>query len=75
MRIKERFEAINCKPEEMLFEQISQVEKLLEKKGYICTERFSYGTYNLFYHKEGETVVFVTYYNTHNKVVLVLEYK
>ena len=69
MRITERFEAINCKPEEMFFEQISQVEKLLEKKGYICTERFSYGTYNLFYHKEGETVVFVTYYNTHNKVV------
>ena len=72
MRITERFEAINCKPEEMFFEQISQVEKLLEEKGYICTERFSYGTYNLFYHKEGETVVFVTYYNTHNKVVLVL---
>ena len=69
MRITERFEAINCKPEEMFFEQISQVEKLLEEKGYICTERFSYGTYNLFYHKEGETVVFVTYYNTHNKVV------
>lgn len=35
MRITERLEAINCKPEEMLFEQISQVEKLLEEKGYI----------------------------------------
>lgn len=34
MRITERFEAINCKPEDMLLEQISEVEKLLEEDCY-----------------------------------------
>lgn len=63
MRITERFEALNCKPEDLLLEQISLTEKLLEEKGYTSLERKSRGTSNTFYYKEGEPVVFVSYYS------------
>ncbi len=69
MKVTEQFEEIKGNTKEKLVEQLSLVEKMLAERGYTCTERLSYGTYNWFYHKEGETVVFVTYYNTHNKVI------
>lgn len=63
MRITERFEAINCKPEEMLFEQISLTGNMLLAKGFTSLKRESRGTSNTFYFKEGEPVVFVSYYS------------
>lgn len=63
MRLVDMFEAINCKPEDLLLEQISLTENLLVAKGYTTLKRESRGTSNTFYFKEDESVVFVSYYS------------
>lgn len=64
MGIVDDFKKIKGNAEEKLVGQLSLVEKLLVEKGYYCTERFSYGTFNWFYHKDDEPVVLVTCYST-----------
>ena len=64
MGIVDDFKKIKGNAEEKLVGQLSLVEKLLVEKGYSCTERFSYGTFNWFYHKDDEPVVLVTCYST-----------
>lgn len=44
-------------------QQIMLIEDHLLKKGYFCKERYSHGTYNCFYYKDDEPVVFMSYYN------------
>lgn len=44
-------------------QQIILMEDYLLKKGYFCKERYSHGTYNCFYYKDDEPVVFMSYYN------------
>lgn len=64
MRLVDMFEAVKGTAKEKLVGQISLTERLLVEKGYSCTVRFSHGTFNWFYHKDGEPVVLVVYYNT-----------
>ena len=63
MRLVDMYETINCKPEEKLAKQIFLTENMLLEKGYTSLERESRGTSNTFYFKEGEPVVFVSYYS------------
>lgn len=63
MRLVDMFEAVKGDAEEKLVGQISLTEKLLEAKGYTSLKRESRGTSNTFYFKEGEPVVFVSYYS------------
>lgn len=63
MRITERFEAIKGNAEEKLAGQVSLTENWLVEKGYTSLKRESRGTSNTFYFKEGEPVVFVSYYS------------
>lgn len=69
MKLVDVFEAVKGNAEEKLVEWLSVVEKLLAKRGYTCTERLSHGTYNWFYHKDGEPVVLVVYYSTYTWLV------
>lgn len=69
MRLVDMFETVKGNAEEKLAVQISLTEKLLIEKGYSCTERFSYGTFNWFYHKNDEPVVLVVYYSTYSGLV------
>ena len=63
MRLVDMFEAVKGNAEEKLAGQISPTEKLLEAKGYTSLKRESRGTSNTFYYKEGEPVVFASYYS------------
>lgn len=67
MRLVDMYETINCKPEEKLAKQIFLTENMLLEKGYTSLERESRGTSNTFYFKEGEPVVFVSYYSKNKK--------
>lgn len=69
MKVTEQFEEIKGNTKEKLVEQLSLTEKLLVERGYTCTERLSYGTYNWFYHKDDEPVVLVIYYSTYTWLV------
>lgn len=69
MEVTEQFEEIKGNTKEKLVEWLSVVEKLLAERGYTCTERFSHGTFNWFYHKDGEPVVLVVYYSTYTWLV------
>lgn len=69
MRLVDMFETVKGNAEEKLAGQISLTEKLLIEKGYSCTERFSHGTCNWFYHKYDEPVVLVVYYSTYSRLV------
>lgn len=67
MRLVDMYETINCKPEEKLAKQIFLTENMLLEKGYTSLEREGRGTSNTFYFKEGEPVVFVSYYSKNKK--------
>lgn len=49
--------------------QILLMECYLLKKGYFCKERHSHNTYNWFYYKDDEPVVFVSYYNQRSGLI------
>ena len=63
MRLVDMFEAVKGNAEEKLAGQISLTENWLVAKGYTSLKRESRGTSNTFYFKEGEPVVFVSYYS------------
>ena len=61
------FEAVEGNAEEKLAGQISLTENWLVAMGYTSLKRESRGTSNTFYFKEGEPVVFVSYYSKNKK--------
>ena len=63
MRLVDMFEAVEGNAEEKLAGQISLTENWLVAMGYTSLKRESRGTSNTFYFKEGEPVVFVSYYS------------
>ena len=63
MRLVDMFEAVKGNAEEKLAGQVSLTENWLVAKGYTSLKRESRGTSNTFYFKEGEPVVFVSYYS------------
>ena len=63
MRLVDMFEAVKGNAEEKLAGRISLTENWLVAKGYTSLKRESRGTSNTFYFKEGEPVVFVSYYS------------
>lgn len=69
MRLVDMFEAVEGNAEEKLAGQISLTENWLVAMGYTSLKRESRGTSNTFYFKEGEPVVFVSYYSKIKKVI------
>lgn len=67
MRLVDMFEAVEGNAEEKLAGQISLTENWLVAMGYTSLKRESRGTSNTFYFKEGEPVVFVSYYSKNKK--------
>lgn len=63
MRLVDMFEAVEGNAEKKLAGQISLTENWLVAMGYTSLKRESRGTSNTFYFKEGEPVVFVSYYS------------